>query len=150
MIELEEEEYVSVLHRADGAKNRPRALLFTDAADKERGVLFLGEFFNLDLDTEQTATLAMDFGTSNTCLAVNAGSKSETLAFTLSPLQLWGTPPLKLRDNPGFVPRDWAKKDFSRRFCFRVNRTIICRLSNRINFCSNIFSKPIFRVCTKE
>ena len=82
-----------VLHRADGAKNRPRALLFTDAADKERGVLFLADFFNLDLDTEQTATLAMDFGTSNTCLAVNAGSKSETLNFTLSPLPLWGVPP---------------------------------------------------------
>ena len=106
MIDLEEEAYVSVLHRADGARNRPRALLFTDAGDKERGVLFLGEFFNLDLDTEQTATLAMDFGTSNTCLAVNAGSKSETLAFTLSPLPLWGTP--SPRENPGFAPRDWA------------------------------------------
>ena len=45
-IELEDEQYVSVLHRADGAKNRPRALLFTDAADKERGVMFLTEFQN--------------------------------------------------------------------------------------------------------
>ncbi|MCY7377380.1 MAG: hypothetical protein LH472_15580 [Pyrinomonadaceae bacterium] len=105
MIELEEEEYVSVLHRADGAKNRPRALLFTDAADKERGVLFLADFFNLDLDTEQTATLAMDFGTSNTCLAVDAG-KPGTLKFSLSPLPLWGIPPE--RETPGFVPRQWS------------------------------------------
>ena len=105
MIELEEEEYVSVLQRTDGAKNRPRALLFTDAADKERGILFLSDFFNLDLDSEQTATLAMDFGTSNTCLAVDAG-KPETLAFTLSPLPLWGIPPE--RETPGFVPRNWA------------------------------------------
>lgn len=106
MVELDEEEYVSVLHRADGAKNRPRALLFTDAADKERGVLFLTEFKNHDLDEEQTATLAMDFGTSNTCLAVKAGDKSETLNFTLSPLPLWGVPP-KL-ESPGFVPRNWS------------------------------------------
>jgi len=105
IIELDNEEYVSVLNRADGAKNRPRALLFTDAADKERGVMFLTEFKNVDLDSEQRATLAMDFGTSNTCLAVNDG-KSETLNFTLSPLQLWGLPPNK--EVPNFVPRKWS------------------------------------------
>ncbi len=105
MIELDNEEYVSVLNRADGAKNRPRALLFTDAADKERGVMFLTEFTNVDLDSEQRATLAMDFGTSNTCLAVSDG-KSETLNFTLSPLQLWGLPPNK--EVPNFVPRKWS------------------------------------------
>jgi hypothetical protein len=105
MIELDDEEYVSVLHRADGAKNRPRALLFTDAADKERGVMFLTEFINVDLDSDQKATLAMDFGTSNTCLAVNAG-KSETMNFTLVPLPLWGDPPGL--ETPGFVPRNWG------------------------------------------
>ncbi len=113
MIELEEEEYISVLHsfldeKADvepNAPNRPRAMLFTDAADKERGVLFLSEINNIDLDKDQKATLAVDFGTSNTCLAVNAG-QSETLKFSLSPLPLWGEPP-KL-EQPGFVPRNWS------------------------------------------
>jgi hypothetical protein len=67
--------------------------------------MFLNEFENVDLDSEQKATLAMDFGTSNTCLAVNDG-KSETLSFTLSPLQLWGLSPDI--ETPNFVPRSWG------------------------------------------
>lgn len=110
IVELEKEEYVSVLHRADGARNRPRALLFNDVVGeneyKERGILFLSELPNLDLDKEQTATLAMDFGTSNTCLSVSVNGQSETLSFSLSPLPLWGMTP-KL-EKPGFVPRNWS------------------------------------------
>ena len=107
MVDLEDEEYISILHRSDGARNRPRALLFTDAGDKERGVLFLGDLMNVDVDVEQTATLAMDFGTSNTCLAVKTSRDSEkTLSFSLSPLPLWGIPPQ--RETPGFVPRAWG------------------------------------------
>lgn len=47
----------------------------------------------------------MDFGTSNTCLAVKTERNEKTLNFTLSPLPFWGTP--SQRETPGFVLREW-------------------------------------------
>jgi hypothetical protein len=111
MIELEVEEYVSVLSGEDKTvndaklSNRPRAISLVDAGDKERGIFFLSEFNQVDVDSDQPATLAMDFGTSNTCLAVDTG-KPETLAFSMSPKMLWGIPPTL--ESPGFVPRKWG------------------------------------------
>lgn len=62
-VDLEEEEYVSILTREGDLPNRPKALLFKDAVDKERGVLFLSEFPEIDSDGDQLATLAVDFST---------------------------------------------------------------------------------------
>jgi hypothetical protein len=105
--ELEDDEYVSVLHREGSVPNRPCALMFKDAANppKERGILFLSNFDDVDLDSDQTATLAVDFGTSNTCLAVKA-RKSEVLKFSLSPAPIWGH--AVPTENPGFVPKKWG------------------------------------------
>lgn len=104
-VELEDEEYISVLHRIGSAPNRPKAMVLKDAVDKERGILLLAEFDNIDLDRDQTATLAVDFGTSNTCLAVKS-RKAEVLTFSLSPLPVWG--PETQAENPGFVPKKWG------------------------------------------
>lgn len=122
-IKIDDDNYYSVLHpdfpkekdsrgpvwKEKSASNRPRGVLIRDAADKERGVLFLAEFFNRDIDREQKATLAMDFGTSNTCLAVKTSfGDAETLKFSLSPLQLWGlSVPNEI---PGFVPQKWSSE----------------------------------------
>jgi hypothetical protein len=107
-VELEEEEYISLLHRAK-ASNMPKALLLTDGSkeEKERGVLFLAQKKedSQDVDDETTASLSVDFGTSNTCIAYRNG-QSEILNFKLSPAMLWGERPRV--ENPGFVPFQWG------------------------------------------
>lgn len=109
LVSVEEEEYISILQPLAGS-NTPRALLFTDNNDNERGVLFLA-----DLEDRQASgdgakvTLSVDFGTSNTCLAYkNEGTdnKPATLKFGLSPLMLWGEAPAL--EVPGFVPFRWG------------------------------------------
>jgi hypothetical protein len=106
-VELEEEEYLSILQPKGEGPNRPKAMVFKDAADKERGIMFLAELDNVDLDSDQTATLAVDFGTSNTCLAVKA-RRTEVLDFSLSPRAIWGQ--TTAAENPGFVPKKWGGK----------------------------------------
>ncbi|HZH30736.1 MAG TPA: hypothetical protein VEY11_08225 [Pyrinomonadaceae bacterium] len=105
IVDLEEEEYVSYLHRPGNIPNRPRALMFSDTQDKERGVLFLSDFEEQAVDAEGQASLAVDFGTSNTCLAFNNG-QSDILKFKLSPVMLWGK--RTELENPGFVPTQWG------------------------------------------
>jgi len=114
IIELEEDEYVSLLHPfvdgesvslPEGHSNRPRALCFQDAGGKERGILFLSKFTNQDADSDRRATMAVDFGTSNTSVAINVG-ESSVMRFGLSPTQLWGEPPSF--ETPGFIPRSWG------------------------------------------
>lgn len=105
MIEIDDEEYFSVSQSPDGMANRPSSLLLRDAEGKERGVLFLTEFQEQMTSGEGRATLAVDFGTSNTCLAYNDGD-SKILNFKLTPEILWGARP-KL-ENPGFVPFEWG------------------------------------------
>lgn len=106
-IELGTDEYMSVLQRP-GTANRPKAMLFTDNNDKERGVLFMSDFPEQAVDSGQqaAANLAVDFGTSNTCLAYKREARAEILKFKLSPEMLWGELPKV--ENPGFVPFKWA------------------------------------------
>lgn len=100
------EEYVSILHRPGDAPNRPRALLFTDNNERERGVLLLTDLGEHPVG-EERATLSVDFGTSNTCVAFGGdGSKGEVLEFTLSPTMLWGERPAF--DPLGFAPFEWS------------------------------------------
>jgi hypothetical protein len=122
-IEINEEEYFSVLRpddkpASDGElnevgqsgrhpryQNRPRALMLSDNDNRERGVLFLLKFQTQTTSGDGRATLAVDFGTSNTCLAFNDGD-SQVLNFKLTPEMLWGKrQPL---ESPGFVPFEWG------------------------------------------
>jgi len=108
LIEIEAEEYVTVLAGSD-TPNEPRALLLTDNCERQRGVLFTAEFGG-DQTSSRTAELAVDFGTSNTCLAYRySDGQPETLRFTMTPRPLWGKrgdidAALEL---PGFFPFKW-------------------------------------------
>jgi hypothetical protein len=109
IVEIEAEEYVSVLAGSD-VPNQPRALMLSDNSDRERGILFLAELGG-DQTSSLKAELAIDFGTSNTCLAYRfSDSQPETLRFTLTPRPLWG----KRGDTdtalelPGFFPYKWS------------------------------------------
>lgn len=103
-VELEEEEYVSILQRSTSS-NIPRAIMLSDSSDKERGILFLADLTNQDADKESAARLAVDFGTSNTCVAYKNG-QSTILKYALSPKMIWGTPPSE--EAAGFVPFRWG------------------------------------------
>lgn len=115
LVELEDEEYVSILHPLiervnfipKTAPNRPRAVCLTDSSGRERGIFFLAEMDSHDISVDQRAALAVDFGTSNTCFAVNTG-ESDVLNFSLSPKHIWGQEPTL--ENPGFIPRSWASE----------------------------------------
>jgi hypothetical protein len=104
-----DDEYVNILS-SDGTPNRPMAMELLmepmkDGSSNERGILF---FTPLKERTgANKAALAVDFGTSNSCLAYKLeGSKPLPLIFTLSPTMLWGEPPLL--ENPGFIPFKWG------------------------------------------
>jgi hypothetical protein len=109
LIDVEEEEYVSVLYGSP-VSNQPRGLVLFDSNDRERGVLFLADFGgdqtpNHDLETK----LAVDFGTSNTSLAYSFNnSQPETLRFQLNPRPIWGTRRDVLTEQPGFFPYEWS------------------------------------------
>jgi hypothetical protein len=103
--ELAEDEYINVLN-TPGQANRPRALALVDSAGKERGVLFMASLEE-QAASDNTARLAVDFGTSNTSLAIKVVDRdAEPLLFNLSPKMLWGGH-LGL-ENPGFVPFKWG------------------------------------------
>ncbi|HEX8457766.1 MAG TPA: hypothetical protein VF656_10755 [Pyrinomonadaceae bacterium] len=105
LIEIDDEEYFSVSQSTDGMANRPASLLLRDNENVERGVLFLADFQEQMTSGDGTATLSVDFGTSNTCLAYSDGD-SKVLNFKLTPEILWGTRPEL--ENPGFVPFEWG------------------------------------------
>jgi hypothetical protein len=105
MIELTAGEYISVLHPGIGNRNRPCGLLFNDEAGEERGVLFTKELTDAGNISDDGAELAMDFGTSNTCLAYNT-SDSNILRFNLVPAILWGVP--LSTDKLGSIPKEWG------------------------------------------
>jgi hypothetical protein len=127
LLDVDEDEYVTVLQGEDGMPNRPRYLLLTDSEGQERGVLFLAGIEDVSTQGSTQATLAVDFGTSNTCLAYRNGN-SAVLKFKLSPERLWGPRPLDAKanesagapvfgggglaasalENPGFVPFAWG------------------------------------------
>ncbi|MBL8191604.1 MAG: rod shape-determining protein [Acidobacteria bacterium] len=98
------EEYINILN-TPGQSNRPLALALRDSADNERGVVFLVTPDQQSISGAQ-ASLAIDFGTSNTSLAFKLDGQATPLLFDLSPKMLWGAKP-KL-ENPGFVPFKWG------------------------------------------
>lgn len=104
---LKNDEYISVSH-SDAGPNRPRALVYIDGNDSEGGVLILNqtELKDNPADRPESAKLALDFGTSNTCLSYGLDKKGEVMRFTLSPLLIWGEP--SNADSPGFVPKRWG------------------------------------------
>lgn len=101
------DEYVSILQRPEDIANRPRAMLFTDNNDNERGALFFADLGEASVG-ENPAALAIDFGTSNTCIAYSTGGESEVLQFSLSPSMVWGAEPES--EVFGFVPFHWSGK----------------------------------------
>lgn len=98
------EEYINILN-TPGQPNRPLALTLRDSADNERGVAFLVTP-EQQLSSGMQASLAIDFGTSNTGLAFKLDGSPTPLLFELSPKMLWGSKPLL--ENPGFVPFKWG------------------------------------------
>ncbi|HEX6096677.1 MAG TPA: hypothetical protein VF432_10165 [Thermoanaerobaculia bacterium] len=108
LVDVEDDEYVSILSN-EKDRCRPRALLLRDAQDLERGILILAPFEHTAVDYEKEVALAVDFGTSNTCLAARVGNgEPATLTFGTAPVTVWGTPPQA--ETPGFVPFDWGAK----------------------------------------
>lgn len=105
MIDLSAGEYASVLHPDLGSKNRPYGLLFNDEAGEERGFLLLKELLDAGNISDDGADLAVDFGTSNTCLAFNT-SESNILKFKLIPINLWGS--ARSIDKFGSIPIVWG------------------------------------------
>jgi hypothetical protein len=110
LIDVEEEEYVSVLY-GSASPSQPRGLVLFDSNDRERGVLFLADFGGDQTPNHELETkLAVDFGTSNTSLAYALGnSQPETLRFKLTPRPIWGMRRDVLhREQPGFFPYEWS------------------------------------------
>jgi hypothetical protein len=110
LIDVEEEEYVSVLYGST-VPNQPKGLVLFDSNEHERGVLFLADFGgdqtpNHDLETK----LSVDFGTSNTSLAYSFNDRQpETLRFQLTPRPIWGMRrDIQHLEQPGFFPYEWS------------------------------------------
>ncbi|MEW6733924.1 MAG: rod shape-determining protein, partial [Acidobacteriota bacterium] len=102
--EIEGDVYVSVLNQTT-QPNRPKALTLFDASDTERGILFPLALPEHSPRQGESAALAVDFGTSNTCLAYQVDEGSKPLLFSLKPAMLWGKQP---PENPGYVPFEWS------------------------------------------
>jgi hypothetical protein len=108
IIDIEDDEYVTVLYN-EKRPCQPRAILLKDASDNERGLLVLAPLQRAVLNQERKPSLAIDFGTSNTCLASrNATGEPATLTFDHAPMMAWGK---RLPgETPGFVPFKWGGK----------------------------------------
>jgi hypothetical protein len=103
-------QYVSVLRALNEQPNRPKAMAYKDSNDEEGGVLFFkDEWQQATIRHTQDVALAMDLGTSNSCLAVKSpAANTDILKFSLTPLRLWGQP--LQGELPGFVPLEWSGK----------------------------------------
>lgn len=107
-VDIEEDEYVTLLHN-EKRSCQPRALLLNDANGRERGLLMLAPLQRAAANPEHRPAMAVDFGTSNTCLAARAASgEPATLTFDQSPLMVWGK--AFPAETPGFVPFRWGGK----------------------------------------
>jgi len=112
---LSVDEYVTVLND-QSRPNRPRAMLLRDAAGTERGVLFLtlNPYDDVSVGKLKKATLAVDFGTSNTCMAVKVhgdlSDPPQPVVFSQSPAILWGETLKTTSVTPVFAPFAWAGK----------------------------------------
>jgi hypothetical protein len=105
-ISLAADEYVSIMQSGDVA-DYPSAMLLRDTNGIANGVLFL-DIEDEKVPQPRTARLAVDFGTSNTCLAYDSAEAPVTLKFSLSPQVLWGP---NHDEAVGFVPFKWGGKD---------------------------------------
>ena len=103
-------QYASVLHALDERPNRPKALAYRDGKDDEAGLLFLkNEWRSATIRHQSDVVLAMDLGTSNSCIALKSpATTTEILKYSLTPLRLWGSP--LQGELPGFVPLEWSGK----------------------------------------
>ena len=109
-IELEDDEYISIL-KDSIVPNRPKALVVKDDAEKEKGILFLSKLEDRSVFESQKASLSVDFGTSNTCIAYKVDEKQpkpEPLVIELTPIMLWGESPRPELVTPGFIPFQWG------------------------------------------
>jgi hypothetical protein len=112
----------------DGRPSRPAALRLSDK-QTERGVLFLGELPEKQVKNNFEARLAVDFGTSNTCLAYKysgQGVRPQTeklMRFSLTPLAIWELG--QRTDLPGCIPITWGgeKGFFPTALLARINAT---------------------------
>lgn len=100
----DEERYLSILQG-----QRPAALLLRDD-QREHGVLWLEPLPEAKGSAQRQAQMAIDFGTSNTCLAYKIGEVREVLRFTLAPQSMWMNTENKetLNTIAGTVPVLWG------------------------------------------
>lgn len=107
-VDIEDDEYVTLLYNPQ-RPCQPRGLLLRDANDRERGLLLLAPLPRAVVNPERRPALAVDFGTSNTCLAARTGTgEPATLTFDHAPLMIWGK--AFPAETPGFVPFRWGGK----------------------------------------
>lgn len=113
LVELDPEpsaNWVSILE-GNGRPNIPRALLLLSKEGRDAGAIFLKPSPSTGQPLTE-ASLSVDFGTSNTCLAYKLKSESdepEPLTFSLVPRPLWGSlEDYKVAATPGFVPFEWG------------------------------------------
>jgi hypothetical protein len=112
---MTQENYISVLAPDSETKvsvpNQPRAMCYEGENGKEGGLLFFKPFVTNYVEREAKATLAVDLGTSNTCLAVKMPSGDlKVVTFSLRTQTLWGIPPDPKNhyETPGSVPFNWG------------------------------------------
>lgn len=112
---LSDDEYVSVLND-ERRPNRPRAMLLKDAADAERGILFMtrSPYDDVSVGKLKKATLAVDFGTSNTCIAAKVhgdlADPPQPIIFSQAPAVWWGEILETTDTTPVFAPFQWGGK----------------------------------------
>jgi len=112
---MTEENYISILAPDSETKtsvpNQPRAMGYDGENGKEGGVIFFKPFVTQYVEPDAKATLAVDLGTSNTCLAVKMPSGDpKVVTFSLRAQTLWGIPPDPKNhyEIPGSIPFNWG------------------------------------------
>ncbi|MCD9186024.1 MAG: hypothetical protein LUM44_06305 [Pyrinomonadaceae bacterium] len=147
---MTDENYISILapDSETGGKlpNEPRAICYQGENGKEGGVLFFKPFLNHYIPPSAQATLSVDLGTSNTCLAVKMSTgESRVLTFSLRALTLWGIPPdpKDHYETPGSVPFNWGgeKGFFTTSLIWRTEDSTLEQLDPR-----DIRLEHLFRV----
>jgi hypothetical protein len=113
LVELDPEpsaNWVSILE-GKGKPNIPRGLLLLSKEGRDAGAVFLKPSPSTGQPVTE-ASLSVDFGTSNTCVAYklkNESDEPEPLTFSLVPRLLWGSlEDYKVAATPGFVPFEWG------------------------------------------
>ncbi len=136
-IELSEREYFNILTtdtNKPNVPNRPKALLLKDEIEKEKGLLFLSGLESRIFHESRKASLAVDFGTSNTSIAYKVkdpdkDSTPQSLVFELSPVTLWGELSPFVLESAGFIPSHWGGEKGFYPTVLLVRRDAIARLA---------------------